>query len=142
MCAILLNCLPNCRRSILSLPPVDSRVVCVAFSLAEREFYDALYDKSQCVFDGFLKAGTASKSWFAIFSLLHRLRQTCDHVALTVQSRMKSDDLKTDESMGDKSASDCDTAQRCGVDDSTSAITGGDKHITDQVCRTHMGCFI
>ena len=36
-----------------------------------------------------MKEGTASKSWFQIFSLLNRLRQACDHVALTVKSHME-----------------------------------------------------
>jgi len=57
------------------------------FSEPERQFYSALFDKSQCVFEGFIRSGTASRSWLAIFSLLHRLRQACDHVALTVKSR-------------------------------------------------------
>lgn len=73
---------------ILSLPPVETKVVTVEFSEPERQFYNALYDRSLSVFEGFIKAGTAAKSWLAIFSLLHRLRQACDHVALTVKSRL------------------------------------------------------
>jgi len=74
-------------KPILTLPPIDSGVVSVQLTEPEREFYTALLDKSQHVFEGLLKAGTASKSWLAIFSLLQRLRQSCDHVALTVKSR-------------------------------------------------------
>jgi DNA repair protein RAD5 len=44
------------------------------------------------LFQGFIQAGTASKSWLAIFSLLHRLRQTCDHVALTVKAHLDDDE--------------------------------------------------
>ena len=69
---------------ILTLPPIDDAVVNVQLSRAEHEFYNALLERSQSVFEGFLKSGTASKSWFAIFSLLTRLRQACDHVSLTV----------------------------------------------------------
>ena len=76
-----------CRKPIITLPLVEYSVVDVDLSIPEREFYNALLDKSQSVFDGFIQAGTASKSWFAIFSLLQRLRQACDHVALTVHSR-------------------------------------------------------
>jgi DNA repair protein RAD5 len=65
--------------------------VSVELSPAEREFYNSLMLKSQAVFEGFLKDGTANKSWFAIFSLLNRLRQACDHVALTVKSQMEDD---------------------------------------------------
>jgi SNF2 family DNA or RNA helicase len=44
------------------------------------------------LFEGFLRAGTASKSWLTIFSLLHRLRQTCDHVALTIKAHQDQDE--------------------------------------------------
>jgi SNF2 family DNA or RNA helicase len=76
---------------ILTLPPVDSSIVNVRLSDPEREFYNALLERSQSVFEGFLKAGTASKSWFAIFSLLTRLRQACDHVSLTVHQSRESE---------------------------------------------------
>lgn len=77
---------------ILTLPPVEMKIVSVEFSPAEQQFYDALHRKSLSLFEGFIKAGTASKSWLAIFSLLHRLRQTCDHVALTVKSHIADDE--------------------------------------------------
>jgi len=73
---------------ILTLPPVDTQVIQVTFSPSEQLFYQELLNRSQTVFDGFVRRGTASKSWFAIFSLLNRLRQACDHVALTVQNRL------------------------------------------------------
>ena len=44
------------------------------------------------LFEGFIQDGTASKSWLAIFSLLHRLRQTCDHVALTVKAHLDDEE--------------------------------------------------
>jgi len=72
-------------------PPIDSSIVHVTLTQPEREFYTALLDKSQTVFEGLVKAGTASRSWLAIFSLLQRLRQSCDHVALTVKSRFADD---------------------------------------------------
>lgn len=74
--------------TILTLPPVDSKVVSVEFSEEERIFYDALLSKSLSVFDGFVKSGIASKSWFQIFSLLQRLRQACDHMVLTIKNRL------------------------------------------------------
>jgi len=78
-------------KPILTLPPIDSSIVHVTLTQPEREFYTALLDKSQTVFEGLVKAGTASRSWLAIFSLLQRLRQSCDHVALTVKSRFADD---------------------------------------------------
>lgn len=73
---------------ILTLPDIDSKSVVVQFSLEERQFYEALYRKSFDIFKGFVRSGTASSSWLKIFSLLHRLRQTCSHVALTVKSHL------------------------------------------------------
>ena len=64
----------------------------VEFTQNERIFYDALMNKSQTVFEGLISAGTASKSWFAIFSLLQRLRQACDHLALTVKGQIEIQD--------------------------------------------------
>lgn len=81
---------------ILTLPPIDFAVVNVGLSQPEREFYNALLERSQSVFEGFLKSGTASKSWFAIFSLLTRLRQACDHVSLTVQQSRESEVLSSE----------------------------------------------
>jgi SNF2 family DNA or RNA helicase len=60
---------------ILSLPVMETKTIRVEFSAEERHFYDALFRKSLTLFEGFLRQGTASKSWLAIFSLLHRLRQ-------------------------------------------------------------------
>lgn len=73
---------------ILSLPTVEAQVINVQLTEAEREFYNALLEKSQDIFAGFIKSGAASKSWLAIFSLLARLRMACDHIALTVKSHI------------------------------------------------------
>jgi SNF2 family DNA or RNA helicase len=76
---------------IITLPPVETKTIMVEFSPAERQFYDALFSKSLALFEGFIKKGSVSNSWLAIFSLLHRLRQTCDHVALTVKKHIDKD---------------------------------------------------
>ena len=83
------------RNSILTLPPIERKIVNVEFTACERHFYNALLDKSQTVFEGFISAGTASKSWLAIFSLLQRLRQACDHLSLTVKSHMQGEEHPT-----------------------------------------------
>jgi DNA repair protein RAD5 len=81
---------------ILTLPPIETKIVKVELSEPEREFYQAVLHQSQTVFAGFEKNGTASKSYFQIFSLLQRLRQTCDHISLTVKSRVDSTDADDD----------------------------------------------
>lgn len=80
---------------ILTLPPVETKTIMVQFSPAERQFYDALFSKSLSLFEGFIKKGNVSKSWLAIFSLLHRLRQTCDHVALTVKKHIDKEEWES-----------------------------------------------
>jgi DNA repair protein RAD5 len=77
---------------ILTLPPIETKVIRIDFSESEREFYNAVLARSLEVFDGFIKEGTASRAYFQIFSLLSRLRQACDHIALTVKSKIDDDD--------------------------------------------------
>lgn len=76
----------------MTLPDIDTKIIPVQFTIAERQFYDALHRKSLNLFEGYIQSGTASKSWLAIFSLLQRLRQTCDHVALTIKSHINHDE--------------------------------------------------
>jgi DNA repair protein RAD5 len=77
---------------ILTLPPVETKIIKVDLSESEREFYNAVLARSMEVFDGFVDSGTAAKSYFQIFSLLQKLRQICDHISLTVKSRIDGDD--------------------------------------------------
>jgi len=72
---------------ILTLPPIEMKTINVDLSETEREFYNALLAKSRQLFEGFVEKGTLSKSYFQVFSLLSRLRQATNHIALTVQSR-------------------------------------------------------
>ena len=106
---------------ILSLPPIDHAIVNVQLSPAEREFYNALLERSQSVFDGLIKAG-ASKSWFAIFSLLQRLRQACDHVSLTVSKRLETSEVSKLKS-GTDPTSKGGGSEEDGVDDKVRRIS-------------------
>lgn len=78
-------------KPILTLPPVETKLITVHLSEEERFFYNVLLSRSQNVFEGYIQSGTATKSWFAIFALLQRLRQSCDHLALTVQNCFEFD---------------------------------------------------
>ncbi len=109
-------------KPILTLPPIDFKVITVELSEEERYFYNVLLSKSQSVFDGFIKAGTASKSWFAIFALLQRLRQSCDHLALTVKSRV-DEDLMDNEDNG--------SSQQEQISATKSEKSGSDKFLKD-----------
>ena len=96
-----------------------SKFVAFFFSL----FCDIVLERSQSIFEGFLNSGTASKSWFAIFSLLQRLRQACDHVSLTVTKSAKSESgdsrVEVDsvsEVVGGDDVDNDVSVQRCGYE--------------------------
>ncbi|KAF1315738.1 DNA repair protein rad5, swi/snf-related matrix-associated actin-dependent regulator of chromatin, partial [Globisporangium splendens] len=71
-------------RSLVQLPPKHMELVKLRFSDDERAFYQAVYDKSRAEFNGFVASGTASTSYVAIFALLLRLRQACNHPFLAL----------------------------------------------------------
>lgn len=90
------------RKQILSLPPIERKIVQVEFTESERFFYNVLLNRSQTVFEGFIAAGTASKSWLAIFSLLQRLRQACDHFSLIVKHQILDPEEKENDLCDEK----------------------------------------
>lgn len=102
----------NPSKPILTLPPVETKTVTVHLTEPEREFYNALLEKSQDIFHGYIKNGTASKSWLAIFSLLARLRMACDHIALTVKSHIDEADWNSGGSKGEMKSETTDVSPR------------------------------
>lgn len=84
----LILALYSCR--LLNLPDIDFQTISVRFTEPERAFYEALRTKSESIFQMYCDAGVATKSWFQIFSLLQRLRQACDHMALTAPTRSET----------------------------------------------------
>ncbi|RLN93289.1 hypothetical protein BBJ28_00007902 [Nothophytophthora sp. Chile5] len=71
-------------RRIVQLPPKRVDLVRLEFSADERAFYQAVFDKSRAEFNGFVASGSAMSSYVAIFALLLRLRQACDHPLLAL----------------------------------------------------------
>ncbi|KAG3146937.1 DNA repair protein [Phytophthora cactorum] len=69
---------------IVKLPPKQIDLVKLEFSPDERAFYQAVFDKSRAEFNGFVASGAATTSYVAIFALLLRLRQACDHPLLAL----------------------------------------------------------
>jgi len=106
---------------ILKLPPIDNAIVTIQLSPAEREFYNALLERSQSVFEGLIQNGTVSKSWFALFSLLQRLRQACDHVSLTVSKRLETSEVARLKSGTEPTSKGAGSGED-GVDDKVSNI--------------------
>lgn len=79
-------------KPILTLPPVETKVVSVELDPTERAFYQAVLARSLEAFAGYVDSGTANKSYFQILTLLSRLRQCCDHISLTVRNRLNDDE--------------------------------------------------
>ncbi|KAF1784966.1 P-loop containing nucleoside triphosphate hydrolase [Phytophthora cactorum] len=81
---------------IVKLPPKQIDLVKLEFSPDERAFYQAVFDKSRAEFNGFVASGAATTSYVAIFALLLRLRQACDHPLLALgkdfEQALKPDD--------------------------------------------------
>ncbi|ETW09806.1 hypothetical protein H310_00284 [Aphanomyces invadans] len=75
---------PVTNELIVQLPPKSIETIRLEFSREERQFYQAVYTKSQGEFYGYVANGTAAASYVAIFALLLRLRQACDHPFLVV----------------------------------------------------------
>ncbi|XP_019181191.1 PREDICTED: putative SWI/SNF-related matrix-associated actin-dependent regulator of chromatin subfamily A member 3-like 3 isoform X2 [Ipomoea nil] len=71
-------------RPILVLPPTDIQVIECEQSEAERDFYDALYQKSKVQFDEFVAQGKVLHNFANILELLLRLRQCCNHPFLVM----------------------------------------------------------
>lgn len=79
---------------ILTLPPKDTKTIRLDLTESEREFYQAILARSQAIFEGFIQDGKAATSYMQIFGMLQRLRQVCDHIGLTAQTRFRSDEKK------------------------------------------------
>jgi DNA repair protein RAD5 len=69
---------------IVDLPPKDVDIVRLDFCQAERAFYQAIYDRSQAEFSGYVSRGSTMSNYVAIFALLLKLRQACDHPFLVL----------------------------------------------------------
>ena len=76
-------------RPIVDLPPKTLTVVPVKLSPAERDFYDALYQRSKTRFDAFVAAGRVFSNYASVLEILLRLRQCCDHPYLVLAAPSK-----------------------------------------------------
>ncbi|CAI5500457.1 unnamed protein product [Closterium sp. Naga37s-1] len=73
---------------ILLLPPISFRVISCEFSAEERDFYDALHNKSKVKFDSFVAQGRVLHNYASILEMLLRLRQVGAGWCCWVQRRV------------------------------------------------------
>ena len=64
--------------------PADVENVVLDFSPAERTFYEGLFRQTKAEFTGFALAGTLTKHYATLLTLLLRLRQACNHPYLVL----------------------------------------------------------
>ena len=72
--------------SVLALPPRVVIIRRVEFDVRERDYYEAMYTKSQAQFNTFVEAGTVLNNYAHVFDLLIRLRQAVNHPYLVIFS--------------------------------------------------------
>ena len=78
---------------IVQLPQKDIQLVTLEFSKAEREFYEAVFNRSKLNFEAFVASGVGNSSYITFFALLLRLRQTCDHPMLVLGRSEANEDV-------------------------------------------------
>jgi len=90
---------PSTGRSIVDLPPRKVEVVFVDLEPTERSFYDAFAKRSSVLSasiirkasgGGVMKSSKGVGGYAALFTLLMRLRQACDHPVLVLRGITKS----------------------------------------------------
>lgn len=72
---------------MVPLPPKTVNIEYLSFNPHEQDIYDAIYNDSQTKFSYYCEAGRVGSNYASIFQLLTRLRQTCCHPYLALQSK-------------------------------------------------------
>ncbi|OCH87359.1 hypothetical protein OBBRIDRAFT_796288 [Obba rivulosa] len=69
-------------KRLVELLPKEISLVKLQFTLEERDIYKMVEQKSQAIFNRYLRAGTVLKNYHQVLVLLLRLRQICSHPCL------------------------------------------------------------
>ncbi|CAI5952896.1 unnamed protein product [Closterium sp. NIES-65] len=127
---------------ILVLPPISFHVISCEFSAEERDFYDALHNKSKVKFDSFVAQGRVLHNYASILEMLLRLRQVCDHpfLVLSRSDTMDDEDLSK---LGRKflAASSQGTAGSAAAAAAASAAGAGGTTTTADAAATGAGAW-
>ncbi|KAH1190232.1 DNA repair protein RAD5B [Glycine max] len=71
-------------RPILFLPPIDFQLIECEQSESERDFYEALFERSKVQFDQYVAQGKVLHHYANILDLLMQLRRCCNHPFLVM----------------------------------------------------------
>ncbi|EMD34880.1 hypothetical protein CERSUDRAFT_86316 [Gelatoporia subvermispora B] len=69
-------------KRLIELPDKEVNLVKLQFTLEERDIYKMVEQRSQAIFNRYLRAGTVLKNYHQVLVLLLRLRQVCSHPCL------------------------------------------------------------
>jgi DNA repair protein RAD5 len=83
-------------KKIGDLPLPNSETVIITLSKEDRTFYDLLFSRSKAEFRGIMADRSTAKRYSAIFALLIRLRQACNHPYMVLGSIDESKSTSTD----------------------------------------------
>ncbi|CEP09742.1 hypothetical protein [Parasitella parasitica] len=72
---------------MVPLPRKTINIEYLPFTAHEQDIYDAIYSDSQIKFSYYCEAGRVGNNYASIFQLLTRLRQTCCHPYLALQTK-------------------------------------------------------
>lgn len=72
---------------LIELPPKQVDLKLLDFSPEERDLYTLYYTRIRCTVEKSINTGVASRSYTAIFALITRLRQLCDHPLLISRNK-------------------------------------------------------
>ncbi|KAF4551258.1 DNA repair protein rad5-like protein [Elsinoe fawcettii] len=81
---------------LVPLPPRTIDIEKVELSKIERELYDHIFARAKRTFSANIEAGTVMKSYTTIFAQILRLRQSCDHPALTRNKAIASEEAEAE----------------------------------------------
>jgi DNA repair protein RAD5 len=84
-------------KPIVDLPPKKLNIVRLKFSPLERLIYDSVYDRAYMQYQTLAAAGTISRNFSFIFSVLMRLRQAVCHPMLVLKKAKKQVKEEADE---------------------------------------------
>ncbi|KAG8631040.1 hypothetical protein KVT40_000180 [Elsinoe batatas] len=81
---------------LVPLPPKSIDIEKVELSKIERELYDHIFARAKRTFSANVEAGTLMKSYTTIFAQILRLRQSCDHPALTRNKAIAAEEAEAE----------------------------------------------
>jgi DNA repair protein RAD5 len=100
-------------KPIVDLPPKTTTVKRLTFSPLERQIYESVYERAYMQYQSLAAAGTISRNFTFIFSVLMRLRQAVCHPLLVLKGAKTV--AKTDEARNEDMDEDSEEARKASV---------------------------